>query len=105
MVFTSMCRDRGIGANSYLLESGGAKVILDAGMHPKEEGLTAQPRYELIEDGAADAIVITHSHLDHVGTLPVIAKRQPQAKIFLSAETAVTREPSSRSVCLHRTPK
>lgn len=64
MVFKSICRDVGIGANSYVLESGGARIILDAGMHPKEEGLTAQPRYELIEDDSADAIVITHSHLD-----------------------------------------
>ena len=88
MIFKSMCRDVGIGANSYLLESDGARVVLDAGMHPKEEGLTAQPRYELIEDDSADAIVITHSHLDHVGTLPVISKRQNRAKIFLSPETA-----------------
>lgn len=88
MIFKSMCRDVGIGANSYLLESGGVKVILDAGMHPKEEGLTAQPRYEMIEDGAADAIFITHSHLDHVGTLPVVSKRQKQAKIYLTPETA-----------------
>lgn len=88
MVFKSICRDVGIGANSYVLESGGARIILDAGMHPKEEGLTAQPRYELIEDDSADAIVITHSHLDHVGTLPVCSKRQKGAKIFLTPETA-----------------
>ncbi len=88
MVFKSMCRDVGIGANSYLLESGGVKVILDAGMHPKEEGLTAQPRYEMVEDDMADAIFVTHSHLDHVGTLPVISKRQKRAKIFLTPETA-----------------
>jgi len=88
MVFKSICRDVGIGANSYVLESGGARIILDAGMHPKEEGLTAQPRYELIKDDSADAIVITHSHLDHVGTLPVCSKRQKGAKIFLTPETA-----------------
>jgi Cft2 family RNA processing exonuclease len=82
-----MCRDVGIGANSYLLESGGVRIVLDAGMHPKEEGLDAQPRYELIEQDSADAIFVTHSHLDHVGTLPVIVKRQRGAKVFLSAET------------------
>ena len=73
MVFKSLCRDVGIGANSYSLESGGVRMVLDAGMHPKEEGLTAQPRYELIGDDTADAIFVTHSHLDHVGTLPVLA--------------------------------
>ncbi len=88
MIFKSLCRDVGIGANSYLLESGGVKVVLDAGMHPKEEGLTAIPRYELVEQNSVDAIFVTHSHLDHVGTLPVLVEQQKRAKVFLSAETA-----------------
>lgn len=88
MVFKSLCRDVGIGANSYSLESGGVRMVLDAGMHPKEEGLTAQPRYELIGDDTADAIFVTHSHLDHVGTLPVLAERQENARIFISPEAA-----------------
>lgn len=88
MIFKSLCRDVGIGANSYVLETGGLRVVLDAGMHPKEEGLTAIPRYEMIEDDSADAIFVTHSHLDHVGTLPVLVERQKGAKVFLTPETA-----------------
>ena len=56
IVFKSLCRDVGIGANSYSLEVGGTRMVLDAGMHPKEEGLEAQPRYELIGDDTAEAI-------------------------------------------------
>ncbi len=88
MVFKSICRDVGIGANSYVLDSGGVRMVLDAGMHPKEEGMTAQPRYDLIGDDTADAIFVTHSHLDHVGTLPVCAERQQNARIFISPEAA-----------------
>ncbi len=88
MIFKSLCRHAGIGANSYLLETRSARVVLDAGMHPKHEGLEAIPHYEFLEDGTADSIVITHSHLDHVGTLPVFLKRQPQARVFLTPETA-----------------
>jgi predicted metal-dependent RNase len=88
MIFKSICRDVGIGANSYVLDADGVRVVLDAGMHPKEEGVTAKPRYELIEDDTADAIIVTHSHLDHVGTLPVCAEHQKRAKIFLTPETA-----------------
>jgi len=88
MVFKSICRDVGIGANSYVLDADGVRVVIDTGMHPKEEGLTAQPRYELIEDDTADAIIITHSHLDHVGTLPVCVQRQDKAKVFITPETA-----------------
>ncbi len=88
MIFKSLCRHAGIGANSYLLKSKSAKVVLDAGMHPKHEGTEAIPHYEFLEDGTADSIIITHSHLDHVGTLPVFLQSQPQAKVFLSPETA-----------------
>lgn len=88
MIFKSLCRHAGIGANSYLLKTKSAKVVLDAGMHPKHEGAEAVPHYEFLEQGSADSIIITHSHLDHVGTLPVFLQGQPQAKVFLSPETA-----------------
>jgi predicted metal-dependent RNase len=88
MIFKSLCRHAGIGANSYLLKTKSAKVVLDAGMHPKHEGSEAIPHYEFLEAGTADSIIITHSHLDHVGTLPVFLQDQPQAKVFLSPETA-----------------
>ncbi len=88
MIFKSLCRHAGIGANSYLLKTASAKVVLDAGMHPKHDGLDAIPHYDFLEPGSADSIIITHSHLDHVGTLPVFLQAQPQAKVFLSPETA-----------------
>lgn len=87
MTFTSLCRHAGIGANSYLLESGSARVIFDAGMHPKHEGLETIPHYDYVEEGSLDAVVVTHAHLDHVGTLPVLLRQQPQARVFLSPET------------------
>ncbi len=88
MIFKSLCRNAGIGANSYLLKTSSAKVVLDAGMHPKHEGGEAIPHYEFLDPGSADSIIITHSHLDHVGTLPVFLEKQPQAKVFLTQETA-----------------
>jgi Cft2 family RNA processing exonuclease len=88
MIFKSLCRHAGIGANSYLLETSTARVVLDSGMHPKHEGLDATPHFEFLEPGTVDSVVITHSHLDHVGTLPVLLETQPQATVFLSPETA-----------------
>jgi Cft2 family RNA processing exonuclease len=32
--------------------------------------------------------VISHSHLDHIGTLPVLMRRQPEARIFMPEATA-----------------
>ena len=88
MIFKSLCRHAEIGANSYLLETAAARIVLDAGMHPKHEGIEAIPHYEMLADGSVDAAVITHSHLDHVGTLPLLMENQPQARVFLSKETS-----------------
>ena len=88
MIFKSLCRHAEIGANSYLLETPTARIVLDAGMHPKHEGAEAIPHFEMLEDGSIDSAIITHSHLDHVGTLPVLLESQPQAKVYLSEETA-----------------
>jgi Cft2 family RNA processing exonuclease len=88
MIFKSLCRHAGIGANSYLLETEAARVVLDAGMHPKHEGTEAIPHYDFLDEGSVDSIIITHSHLDHVGTLPVFLEDQPQARVFLTPETS-----------------
>lgn len=88
MIFKSLCRHAEIGANSYLIETREARVVLDAGMHPKHEGEEAIPHYEMLEDDSIDSIVVSHSHLDHVGTLPVFLQRQRQARVFMSVETA-----------------
>jgi Cft2 family RNA processing exonuclease len=88
MVFRSLCRHAEIGANSYLLDTGTARIVLDAGLHPKHDGLEGIPRYDLLEEGSVDSIVVTHAHLDHIGSLPVLLNRQPQAKAFFSPAAA-----------------
>ena len=77
-----------IGGNSYALDLDGTTILLDAGMHPKEEGPKALPRYHEIPYDSADAIIISHSHLDHIGTLPVAQRDQPSAPVYLTAPCA-----------------
>lgn len=57
-------------------------------MHPKEEGEDALPNFRPLADRVLDAIIISHSHLDHIGTLPVLMRRQPEARIFMTETTA-----------------
>jgi cleavage and polyadenylation specificity factor subunit 3 len=45
MKFTNLTRAEEIGANCYLLESGGTRVMLDAGMHPRAAGSGATPDF------------------------------------------------------------
>ncbi len=88
MKFTNLTRRTEIGANSYYLEAGGQRFVLDSGMHPKEEGEEALPNFRAIGDRPLDAIIVSHAHLDHFGTLPVLMRRQPRARIFMTEATA-----------------
>jgi Cft2 family RNA processing exonuclease len=85
--FINLTRRTEIGANSYYLEANGARLILDCGMHPKEEGENALPDWQPIIGRTIDAILISHAHQDHIGTLPVLMRRQPRARVFMPEAT------------------
>ncbi len=88
MKFINLTRRTEIGANSYYLEAAGQRLVLDSGMHPKLEGDEALPNFRVLGDRALDAIVLSHAHLDHIGTLPLLMQRQPDARIFMTEATA-----------------
>ncbi|GAB4168699.1 MAG: MBL fold metallo-hydrolase [Terrimicrobiaceae bacterium] len=88
MEFMNLGRDVEIGANSYWIRSKNRSVILDVGMHPKREGLDATPDFSRVPDGSVSSIIVTHSHQDHVGGLPLLTRREPKAKVFMTAATA-----------------
>src|SRR5947207_3118776 len=88
MKFINLTRRTEIGANSYYLELGGHQLVLDCGMHPKNTGDEALPNFKAIADRGIDAILISHAHQDHIGTLPVLMRWQPGARIFMTETTA-----------------
>lgn len=88
MIFQSLLRNTEIGSNCYMLDTGDCKIVFDAGMHPKEESTQAMPQYEELEHNSVDAIFLSHSHLDHAGTLPVLMRHQPDAPVYMTAATA-----------------
>ena len=90
MKFTNLTRRIEIGANSYFLELDGHALVLDCGMHPKFEGEEALPNFKPLQDRQLDAIIVSHAHQDHIGTLPVLMRRQPHARVFMpEATTAI----------------
>ena len=88
MKFTNLTRAEEIGANCYLLESAKSRVLLDAGMHPRETGKLATPDFALLGGRGFDAMVLTHAHQDHVGCLPLAMRESPGAPVFMSEATA-----------------
>jgi Cft2 family RNA processing exonuclease len=86
--FINLTRCTEIGANSYYLEIGRHRLVLDCGMHPKNTGENALPNFKAIADQEIEAILISHAHQDHIGTLPVLMRRFPVARIFMTEATA-----------------
>jgi Cft2 family RNA processing exonuclease len=84
---TNLTRQIEIGANCYLLEAGGRRIVLDCGAHPKHEGLDAQPLWEHLGEKPLDAILLSHAHQDHLGSLPVLARKHPEARLFMTEPT------------------
>ncbi|MEX2579056.1 MAG: MBL fold metallo-hydrolase [Verrucomicrobiales bacterium] len=87
MRYQHLARYPDIGSNSYLVELGKTKVVLDAGSHPKHTGKNTLPLFETIERGSVDAVFVSHSHLDHIGGLPVLVEQQPNAAVAMTEQT------------------
>jgi len=57
-------------------------------MHPKNTGEDALPDLKAIAGREIEAIVISHAHQDHIGTLPVVMRRFPRVRVFMTDATA-----------------
>jgi Cft2 family RNA processing exonuclease len=64
------------------------RVVLDSGMHPKDTGEDALPLFKAIADREIEAVLISHAHQDHIGTLALAMRRFPSARVFMTDTTA-----------------
>jgi Cft2 family RNA processing exonuclease len=76
--------DPGIGASAWLVAMDSHHLLLDAGTHPALEGNASLPRYRDARGIELDAIVVSHCHHDHVGSLPVAVRQFPHANVYLT---------------------
>ncbi len=47
------------------------------------------PDYHLIGEDSPDTIFISHSHLDHIGTLPVVQSKYPNMQVVMTPATSM----------------
>jgi cleavage and polyadenylation specificity factor subunit 3 len=85
--FLSLGGSREIGANSYFLNLDGHGILLDSGLHPKKRNNEALPQYQFLENHTVDSLIISHAHLDHIGSIPCTLKRIPYLKPIMSYPT------------------
>ena len=76
-----------IGGSCIYIKVGGYGVLFDAGIRQGSAKDPLPDFQQIQENGGIDIIVISHAHLDHIGTLPIISKAYPQAKIYMTHMT------------------
>src|ERR1041385_7173204 len=84
MRVTNLNPDTGIGASAWFVELEGHRILMDAGIHPKREGRSALPLFDLVKNADVETIAISHCHHDHVGSLPVALRYFPKAHVLMS---------------------
>ncbi len=77
-----------IGGSCIYIRIAGKGILLDSGIR-QSGSKDPLPDFRTIqEQGGLDAVIISHAHMDHIGTLPVISKSYPLAPIYMTAMTA-----------------
>jgi metallo-beta-lactamase family protein len=81
--------DRTVTGSCHLLEMNGLRILLDFGMYQGQRD-EAQRINAYLPDGLknADAIILSHGHLDHCGKLPVAIKNGFRGPIYCTPATA-----------------
>ena len=79
-----------VGRSCVLVETAESKVMLDCGIHPGSRNTwDAYPRLDWADVAPRDidAIVISHSHLDHMGFLPAMYKYGYDGPVYCTEPT------------------
>jgi len=76
-----------VTGSSYLLETPGARILIDCGMFQEREFRDRNWADFHVPPKSIDAVILTHAHLDHAGLLPRLVKKRFAGTIFGTAAT------------------
>ena len=77
-----------IGGSCIYIRIAGRGILLDSGIRQTATKDPIPDFRTVQEQGGVDAVIISHAHMDHIGTLPIISKAYPNARIYMTAMTA-----------------
>ncbi|MFA6461885.1 MAG: beta-CASP ribonuclease aCPSF1 [Candidatus Woesearchaeota archaeon] len=80
---------RQVGRSCLLLQTPESRVLLDCGIDPSEEGPEAYPYLDAPELNISelDAVIVSHSHLDHCGLIPYLFKYGYKGPVYCTEPT------------------
>jgi len=77
-----------VTGSCHLLEIGGKRLLIDCGQFQGDDEAYAKSGEPFPFDAAAiDAVILTHSHLDHVGRLPLLVKAGFHGRVLATDAT------------------
>ena len=84
---TAMGGFRQVGRSASLLTTRESKILIDCGLDPSSDNTPyfTIPEIQPLDD--IDAVVITHAHLDHCGTLPALFKYGYKGPVYCTPPT------------------
>ena len=75
---------REVGGSCIYIRCNNRGILLDAGIRQSAKKDPIPDFQSIQEAGGVDVILISHAHMDHIGTLPVISKAYPDARIHMT---------------------
>ncbi len=78
-----------VGRSAILIETNESRVLLDLGLNPSGNGYTMFPRLDAddLRIDELDAVIVSHSHLDHAGLVPYLFKYGYKGPIYATRPT------------------
>ncbi|MBN2308502.1 MAG: MBL fold metallo-hydrolase [Candidatus Hydrogenedentes bacterium] len=92
MRITSYGAARGVTGSKHLVEVNGHRILLDCGMFQGHRKEAAEKNRDFpFNDGNIDVVILSHAHIDHSGTLPMLARHGFRGQVFTT--------PATRDLC------
>jgi KH/beta-lactamase-domain protein len=80
---------RQVGRTCFLIQTPESRVLIDCGIDPGQDGTESYPYLDAPEFNISelDAVIVTHSHLDHSGLIPYLFKFGYRGPVYCTYPT------------------